>query len=105
MAKAAENDPHETHKARLSALYVDVDSQGKWNRPADLGAEESGEIISQIADYYARILGHLNVANLGNPWEELRQGLAKWSGAPELPPATFPDLAGYWNRSHAPPVS
>jgi AbiV family abortive infection protein len=86
-------EPDERHKLRMSALYVDVTSDGRWNRPKEeMSAMRAYEFISDATNDYSiqqdRWYTNLELVKADDP--ELHDALQKWSDRPQLPAPEWP---------------
>jgi AbiV family abortive infection protein len=80
--------PEERHRERMSALYVDAVSGGRWNRPAKEVSQSYAHDFLQDAvnDYslqYSQRYTELEIIKAVDP--ELFQALVQWSDRPALP--------------------
>ncbi len=48
----ASRDPHDVHRLRLRADYVDFTDAGKWSRPRDVSREEVWDLLAEVAGDY-----------------------------------------------------
>jgi AbiV family abortive infection protein len=86
-------EPNERHKMRMSAVYVDPASDGKWNKPAEaIFAMDAYEFIADAVNDYSvqsdQWYMNLEFVKLQDP--ELHDALQRWTDRPQLPP---PDMA------------
>jgi AbiV family abortive infection protein len=77
--------PKQNHAARMRSVYVDLTTEGDWNRPANVSRAEAFEILNQAAGDYAMCRDRVWQADPVPP--EVRS----WLAAHELPPGDFPD--------------
>ena len=80
--------PGERHEQRMSALYVDPVSIGRWNRPALATSQMSAwEFVTEARNDYSRQqcdrYTNLEVLEAIDP--ELRNALEQWPERPTLP--------------------
>jgi AbiV family abortive infection protein len=85
--------PDERHRERMSALYVDAVSVGRWNRPAKKISQEHAREFLQgaVNDYslqYSQRYTELEIVKSLDP--DLFQALVQWSDRPALPPPEWP---------------
>jgi hypothetical protein len=85
--------PDERHKLRMSALYVDVTSDGQWSRPKEaISAMRAHDFITDAANDYSlqqdQRYTNLEFVKAGDP--QLHDALQKWSDRPQLPAAEWP---------------
>jgi hypothetical protein len=85
--------PDERHRQRMSALYVDAGSVGRWNRPAkEISQAHARDFLQDaVNDYslqYSQGYTELEIIKDGDP--ELFHALVQWSDRPELPRPEWP---------------
>jgi hypothetical protein len=84
--------PDERHKQRMSALYVDAISIGRWNRPTKEVSRAPARdfLVDAVNDYSIQRSRYteLQITRVDNP--ELVSALEGWSDRPELPAAEWP---------------
>lgn len=84
--------PTDRHKARMRALYVDLDEQGTgWNRPVEMPNDARALIEDAANDYalqYDRFQGRLEI--LAHIEPKLADALAQWPERPALPAPVWP---------------
>jgi AbiV family abortive infection protein len=88
--------PDDRHRQRMSALYVDAISVGRWNRPSKEISQACASDFLQDAvnDYsvqYSRY-AELEITRHSNP--ELFSALQQWPDRPELPTPEWPPSGG-----------
>jgi AbiV family abortive infection protein len=88
--------PDDRHRQRLSALYVDAISVGRWNRPSKEISQACASDFLQDAvnDYslqYSRY-AELEITKHHDP--ELFSAFQQWPDRPELPPPVWPPYGG-----------
>jgi AbiV family abortive infection protein len=86
-------EPDERHKLRMSALYVDATSDGRWSRPTEeTSAMHAHDFISDAANDYSvqQDRWYTNSALVKDDGPELHDALQKWSDRPRLPAPEWP---------------
>jgi AbiV family abortive infection protein len=85
-------EPDERHKLRMSALYVDVTSDGRWSRPAEeTSAMRAYEFINDAAnDYAGQHSRYTNLELVKGDDPELHDALRQWSDRPQLAVPEWP---------------
>ena len=83
--RKAKREPQDVHERRLSALYVEPNEAGHWNRPSETSKEEAQELVGDVANDYAMRRDQLRTRD-----EKLAAAIAEWRECPELPPPIWP---------------
>jgi AbiV family abortive infection protein len=88
--------PDDRHELRMTALYVDILSKDRWNRPVESISQTTAYefLADAINDYrLQRSQRYLELALLKQDDPELHDALVQWSDRPEMPQVddpTFP---------------
>jgi AbiV family abortive infection protein len=84
--------PDDRHKQRMSALYVDAVSVGRWNRPSkEISQADACDFLQDAVNDYAvqrSRYAELEITKDVDP--DLFGALLDWSDRPELPPPDWP---------------
>jgi AbiV family abortive infection protein len=85
--------PSDRHEKRMSALYVEPESETRWNRPADAASALAAHDFLQDAvnDYSGRYhQGYITSAILKEDDPDLYGAIEQWADRPELPAPEHP---------------
>jgi AbiV family abortive infection protein len=85
--------PDDRHRLRMTALYVDILSEDRWNRPAQAIPQTAAYefLADAINDYrLQRSQRYMELAILKATDSELHDALVQWSDRPELPQVDNP---------------
>src|SRR6202022_3534220 len=80
--------PDDRPKRRMTALYVDILSEDRWNRPVEeISQTAAYEFLADAINDYSlqRSQRYLELALLKEDDLELHDALVQWSDRPELP--------------------
>jgi AbiV family abortive infection protein len=97
----AKRAPNQRDRARINALYVDLeDSGGGWKRPADIGRDRVLDIITEACGHYSDYHSAMGIwlgseqENPTHPQDEALlawvQAVKAWPQRPEWPVPTWP---------------
>ncbi len=86
--------PNARHQIRMSALYVQPESQTQWNRPATTSARFAQTFLRDAVNNYSSRYHQRYIVPAGPILKsidpELHSALEQWSGRPTLPPPEWP---------------
>jgi AbiV family abortive infection protein len=80
--------PHDRHRQRMKALYIDILSEEDWNRPAqEISQTDAYEFLGHAINDYGlqRSQRYMELEILKTIDAELHDALVQWSDRPELP--------------------
>jgi hypothetical protein len=82
--------PHDRHKQRETALYVDPVSGG-WNRPKEISPTSAGEFLQDAVNDYSLVYDRYTNLDLSRPDDpNFYAALEEWTERPTLPPREWP---------------
>jgi AbiV family abortive infection protein len=86
-----EHVPMERHRARLSAIYVDLKPSGDWHRPFEIGKDEATYALQDAANDYALTRVPLISAIEYRRDPRLASAAEAWPDRPAIPLPSWPD--------------
>jgi AbiV family abortive infection protein len=87
--------PDDRHRLRVTALYVDIVSEDRWNRPVEeISQTAAYEFLADAINDYRlqRSQRYMELAILKADDSELHDALVQWSDRPELPQVGDPSF-------------